>query len=144
MTEKRIIFDEFEFPIKKGFQYLVNEKIPKTDFLIVNDRADNFSMTFEKDFPIFTVPESSDRDYCLFEIKLPDRKINFYCPEKRGNISTAVWYFYVNVFDEKGVAHTLPGQMRVEFGGVNPLQSKGKPKFIELLEGVKLAAATTV
>jgi hypothetical protein len=139
VTEKRIIFEEFEFPIKKGFQYLVNEKIPKTDFLIVNDRADNFSMTFEKDFPIFTVPESSDRDYCLFEIKLPDRKINFYCPEKRGNISTAVWYFYVNVFDEKGVAHTLPGQVRVDINNPYVRMLKGKPPFLEVLESVRLS-----
>ena len=138
MTEKRIIFDEFEFPIKKGFQYLVNEKIPKTDFLIINDRGDNFSLSFEKGFPIFTVPDNSDRDYCLFEIKRSDRRIKFYCPEKRANLSTAVWYFYVDVFDDKGVAHTLPGQVRVTLDGVGIQQTKGHQKFLGLLEGIRL------
>ena len=138
MSEKRIIFDEFEFPVKRGLEYLVNEKIPKTDFLIVNDRGDNFSMTFEKDFPIFTVPESSDRDYCLFEIKLPDRKINFYCPDKRGNLSTAVWYFYVSLMDKEGSAHTLAGQVRVDTNNPYVRMLKGKPPFLEVLESVRL------
>ena len=144
MTEKRILFGKFEFPVEKGLEYLVNENIPETDFLCINEPHDTFSMMFEKDFPIFTVPEYSDSDYCLFKLKRSGRVIKFFCPERHKNLDTAVWYFYMELFDESGEAHTLPGQIRVEFDGNGIRHAKGKPKFIELLEGVKLAAAASV
>ena len=144
MTDKRILFGEFEFPVEKGFEYLINENVPETDFLLINEPHDTFSMTFEKDFPIFTVPKNSDRDYFLFEQKRKDRVIKFFCPEKREHLDTAVWYFYMELYDESGEVHTLPGQVRVEFDGNILRRTKGKPKFIELLEQVKLVPATSV
>lgn len=138
MTDKSILFGRFEFPVEKGLEYLVNENVPETDFLLINEPSDAFSMTFEKDFPIFTVPEKTERDYCLFELKRPNRVIKFFCPEKRENLDTAVWYFYMELYDENGEAHTLPGQVRVEFDGSSIRQVNGKPKFIEVLEHVKL------
>ena len=144
MTEKRILFGEFEFPVEKGLEYLINENVPETDFLLINEPHDTFSMTFEKDFPIFTVPKNSDRDYFLFEQKRKDRVIKFFCPEKHENLDSAVWYFCMELYDERGEAHTLPGQVRVEFDGNILRQTKGKPKFIELLEGVKLTTAASV
>ena len=144
MTDKRILFGEFEFPVEKGLEYLINENVPETDFLLVNEPHDTFSMTFEKDFPIFTVPKNSDRDYFLFEQKRKDRVIKFFCPEKHEHLDTAVWYFCMELYDERGEAHTLPGQVRVEFDGNILRQTKGKPKFIELLEGVKLATVASV
>ena len=143
MTEKRILFVKFEFPVEKGLEYLVNENLPETDFLCINEPHDTFSMMFEKDFPIFTVPENSDRDYLLFELKRSGRVIKFFCPERHKNLDTAVWYFYMELYDESGEAHTLPGQVRVEFDGNCIRQAKGKPKFIELLEGVKLATVAS-
>ena len=144
MTEKRILFGKFEFPVEKGLEYLVNENLPETDFLLINEPHDVFSMIFEKDFPIFTVPKNSERDYFLFEQKRQDRVIRFFCPEKHENLDSAVWYFYMELYDENGEAHTLPGQVRVEFDGNILRQTKGKPKFIELLEGVKLATVASV
>ena len=143
MTEKRILFDRFEFPVEKGLEYLINENVPETDFLLINGQHDTFSLMFEKDFPIFTVPENSDRPYCLFEMKRPGRVIKFFCPERHKNLDSVVWYFYVELFDEHGVAHGLPGQVRVEFDGNCIRHAKGKPKFIELLEGVKLATVAS-
>ena len=141
MTEKRILFGKFEFPVEKGFEYLLNENVPETDFLLINEPHDAFSLMFEKDFPIFKVPENSERDYCLFELKRSDRVIKFFCPEKHKNLDSAVWYFCMELFDESGEAHTLPGQVRVEFDGNVLRQSKGKPQFIEVLEQVKLTSA---
>ena len=144
MTEKRILFGKFEFPVEKGFDYVINENVPETDFLLINEQHDAFLLMFEKDFPIFTVPENSDRPYCLFEMKRPGRVIKFFCPERHKNLDSVVWYFCMEIYDENGEAHTLPGQVRVEFDGDFIRQAKGKPKFIELLEGVKLAPAASV
>ena len=144
MTEKSILFGRFEFPVERGLEYLINENVPETDFLLINEPSESFSLMFEKDFPIFTVPENSDRDYLLFELKRSERVIKFFCPEKHKNLDTAVWYFYMELYDERGEAHTLPGQVRVEFDGNCIRHAKGKPKFIELLEGVKLKTAAAV
>ena len=144
MTEKRILFGKFEFPMEKGLEYLVNENLPETDFILINEPSDSFSMTFEKDFPIFTVPENSERNYLLFELKRDGRLIKFFCPEKHKNLDSAVWYFYMDMVDENGETHTLPGQVRVEFDGDCLRRVKGKPKFIEVLEGVKLATVASV
>ena len=143
MTEKRIVFDGFEFPVIKGLEYLINENVPETDFLFINEPSTDFSLMFEKDFPIFKVPENSERDYCLFELKRRDRVIKFFCPEKHKNLDSAVWYFYMELLDEIGETHTLPGQVRVEFDGNRIRQAKGKPQFIEVLEGIKLNPTCT-
>ena len=139
MSEKSITFGRFEFPMEKGLEYLVNENLPETDFLCINEPHDTFSMMFEKDFPIFTVPEKSDKDYLLFELKRHERVIKFFCPEKHERLDSAIWYFYLEMIDENGETHTLPGQVRVEFDGNSIRQSaRGKPKFIEVLEQITL------
>ena len=138
MTDKRILFGDFEFPRIRGLDYLLDEKKPVTDYLFVNEPHDSFSMYFENGFPIFTVPENSERPYCLFEMKRPDRMIKFFCPEKHPNLDLVVWYFYVEVFDEQGVAHVLPGQVRVAFENDRTQRIRGMPRFIEVLEGVKI------
>ena len=144
MTEKFISFGKFVFPIENGLEYLVNERAAETDFLFVNEPSESFSMYFEKGFPIFTVPEGTDRDYCLFELKRPNRIIKFFCPEKRKNLDTAVWYFYVELWDEQGNTHALPGQVRVEFDGDSVRHCKGRPSFIKVLEGVRLKTAAPI
>ena len=143
MTDKHILFGDFEFPRIRGLDYLLDEKKPVTDYLFVNESRDYFSMYFENGFPIFTVPENSERSYCLFELKRPGRMIKFFCPEKHQNLDTAMWYFYMELFDEQGVAHVLPGQVRVAFENDRTQRIRGKPRFIEVLEGVKLATAAS-
>ena len=69
--------------------------------------------------------------------------IKFFCPEKHQNLDTAMWYFYMELFDEQGVAHVLPGQVRVAFENDRTQRIRGKPRFIEVLEGVKLATAAS-
>ena len=145
MNRKRILFDRFEFPRISGLEYLFNEEKPITDYLFVNEPHDGFSMYFENGFPIFEVPENSDRPYCLFEMKRQDRIIKFFCPEKHKNLSDVVWYFYVEFFDDGKSAYRLPGQIRVRRR--EPFfrtASTEKPKFLEILEQVTLNEAYVV
>jgi hypothetical protein len=119
-------------------EYLLNEKQTTTDYLFVNEPHERFSMYFEEGFPIFKVPENCERPHCLFEMKYPGRMIRFFCPEKHANLDTAIWYFYVELLDELGVKHSLPGQVRVELCEFQSEVAKGKPKFIEVLESIRL------
>ena len=137
MTDKRILFGDFEFPRTSGLEYLLNEEKLVTDYLFVNEPHEKFSMYFEDGFPIFVVPENSERPYCLFEMKSGGRKIKFFCPEKRKNLDTVVWYFCIELPDGEGTVHSLPGQVRVTFD--TPCALAAKPKFLEVLETVALA-----
>jgi hypothetical protein len=143
VTDKRILFGDFEFPRTSGLEYLLNEEKLVTDYLFVNEPHERFSMYFEEGFPIFVVPENSERPYCLFEMKSGGRKIKFFCPEKHPNLDSVVWYFYVELLDDLGVAHGLPGQVRVGMRNFQSQLAKGKPKFIEVLENITLNTMAT-
>lgn len=136
--EKNILFDMYEFPVIKGLDYLTNEDVLNSDYLFINEEHDNFSMHFEKDFPVFSIPENLERNYCFFELKRNNRTIKFFCPEKQKNLNTSVWYFYVELKDDVGKQHILPGQIRVVYENIQEFQIKSFPKFIEILEKVKL------
>ena len=139
MMEKTISFDKFEFPIVKGLDYLIDDKNSIIDYLFINERNDGFSMYFEKGFPKFTVPkEKTDREYLLLEFSKPNRKITFFCPEKHKNLDTVVWYFYMELFEDNGEVHILPGQVRVKADEPHLWQGKNKPQFLKILEQVKL------
>ena len=142
MNDKRILFGDFEVPRIHGLDYLLDEKKPVTDYLFVNEPSDSFSMYFEEGFPIFTVPKNSERPYCLFELNSPGRMIKFFCPEKYQNLDTAMCYFYMELFDEQGVPHVLPGQVRVKADCIDSPPIRGKPKFLEVLEAIRLNETT--
>ena len=138
MTGKPILFGDFEFPRTIGLEYLLNDEQLVTDYLFVNEPHEKFSMYFENGFPIFKVPENSERPYFLFEMNSPGKMIKFFCPEKHKHLDTVVWYFYMEVLDENGAAHGLPGQVRVSMRDFQSELAKGKPKFIEVLENITL------
>ena len=138
MTDKRILFGDFEFPRASGLEYLLNEEQLVTDYLFVNEPHEKFSMYFENGFPIFKVPENSERPYFLFEMNSPGKMIKFFCPEKHKHLDTVVWYFHMEVLDENGTAHGLPGQVRVSMRDFQSELAKDKPKFIEVLENITL------
>ena len=142
MIEKRILFDKFEFSKLPGLVYLFDEDKATTDYLFVNGPKERFSIYFEKDFPIFTVPESSERPYCLLEIKRPDRTIKFFCPEKHKNLDTVVWYFCMEIPDKQGSIVTLPCQVRVNASYSYADLMSGKSQFVEILESIKLKSDT--
>ena len=139
MIRKKIRFGNFEIPRMRGLEYLLDERKPVTDYLFVNEPNELFSMYFENDFPVFSVPENTDRPYCLFEMKQPDRTIRFFCPARHKNLTTVVWYFYMEILDEDGVAYGLPGQVTVEIDAPEIHAGTGKPRFVEVLEEITLS-----
>ena len=104
MLEKRVLFEDFEFPVVKGLEYLMDEENPTTDYLFINEPSEKFSMYFERGQNPFDISKTSatDKTYCLFQIKRQNRTIHFYCPERLPNRESAMWYFYVEILDENG------------------------------------------
>ena len=139
----KVLFDRFEFPVIRGLDYLMDEENPSTDYLFINEPRERFSMYFERGQKPFEVMENgaTDKEYCLFQMRRPNRTIHFYCPERLPDRESVMWYFYVEIFDGNGRSHVLPGQMRVVLADGCLRMSGGKAKFIEILENVQLAEA---
>jgi hypothetical protein len=137
------MFDTFEFPRVSGLDYLMDEENPTTDYLFINEPHDRFSMYFERGQKPFELADdgATDKEYCLFQMKRPNRTIHFYCPERMPDRESVMWYFYVEIFDENGNPHVLPGQMRVVLADGCLRMAGGKTQFIEILENVQLTEA---
>ncbi len=137
---KKIVFGEFEFPIFKGLNYIFNGNKEKSQFLFVNGPNEIFSMYFEDGMQRFIVPDKFhlSREYYLFEINSSTRKIKFFCPEKWENLNSVIWYFCLELIDENGCIHCLPGQVRLELKDFRHRFMIGKPLFIKVLEQIKL------
>ena len=136
--EKNVLFDKYEFPLIKGYEYLINSDNLNSDYLFINEEHNKFSIHFEKDFPMFTIPKNLERNYCFLELKRSNRIINFFCPEKQENLDSVIWYFYIEITDSHQQTHILPGQIRVELKEKNNSNIKLISKLIEIFEKVKL------
>jgi hypothetical protein len=87
------------------------------------------------------LPDGEGESYYTFEIKLPLRKISFFCPQKNKRLNTVVWYFCLEITDEDGARHELAGQITLMLDELQDLIAKGKPKFIEVLENIKVSSS---
>ena len=54
-----VLFDEFELPIIKGMEYLVNDKIISSDYLFINELND-----FHKITNYIFLPKIFRKNYC--------------------------------------------------------------------------------
>ena len=138
MLEKHIRFGRFSIPRLNGLKYLQNEETSETDYLFVNEPRGEFSMYFEKNFPRFSVPDQSDRDYCLFQIKRTNKTIHLFCPERHRRLRSVVWYFSVELFGEDGERYCLPGQVRVNTESRKAQEIKHQTTLLSILEQIQL------
>ena len=76
-------------------------------------------------------------------MKLPDRRIVFFCPSRGGARKDGLWYFNIEfpTEDETEVL-TLPGQVMVNSDEVYRKTVGGKLPFVEILEQIKLNLST--
>ena len=138
MLRKRVRFGEFEVPIPRGYQQII-DKDETTDYLFINAPKDIYTVYFDSGMPFYSdkilssYPEGS-----TLELKLPDRKIVFFCPSRGGARKDGLWYFNIEfpTEDETEVL-TLPGQVLVNSDEVYRKTVGGKLPFVEILEKIK-------
>ena len=74
----------------------------------------------------------------MLELKLPDRRIVFFCPSRNGDRKDGLWYFNIEFPSDNGEVLTLPGQVMVNSDEVYRKTVCGKLPFVEILENIKL------
>ena len=142
MVRKRVRFGEFEVPIPRGHEQ-ITDKDETTDYLFINAPKEIYTVYFDSGMPFY-----SDRilngysEGSTLELKLPDRKIVFFCPSRGGDRKDGLWYFNIEFPSEDGEVLTLPGQVMVNSDEVYRKTVGGKLPFVEILEQIKLNLST--
>ena len=142
MVRKRVRFGEFEVPIPRGHER-ITDKDETTDYLFINAPKEIYTVYFDSGMPFY-----SDRilngysEGSTLELKLPDRKIVFFCPSRGGDRKDGLWYFNIEFPSEDGEALILPGQVMVNSDEVYRKTVGGMLPFVEILEQIKLNLST--
>ena len=143
MLRKRVRFGEFEVPIPRGHQR-ITDKDATTDYLFINAPKDIYTVYFDSGMPFYS--ENILNGFfkgSTLELKLPDRRIVFFCPSRGGARKDGLWYFNIEfpTEDETEVL-ILPGQVMVNSDEVYRKTVGGKLPFVEILEQIKLNLST--
>ena len=143
MIRKRVKLGEFEVPIPKGHQR-ITDRDETTDYLFINAPRDIYTVYFDSGMPFYgenilnAYPEGS-----TLELKLPDRRIVFFCPSRDGDRKDGLWYFIIEFpTEDDSEVLTLPGQVMVNSDEVYRKTVGGKLPFVEILEQIKLNLST--
>ncbi len=142
MVRKRVRFGEFEVPIPRGHER-ITDRDETTDYLFINAPKEIYTVYFDSGMPFY-----SDRilngysEGSTLELRLPDRKIVFFCPSRGGDRKDGLWYFNIEFPSEDGEALILPGQVMVNSDEVYRKTVGGKLPFVEILEQIKLKLCT--
>ena len=143
MVRKRVRFGEFEVPVPKG-HHQITDRDETTDYLFINAPREIYTVYFDSEMPFYSdkilsgFPEGS-----TLELKLPDRRIVFFCPARDGDRKDGLWYFNIDFPSENDTeVLTLPGQVMVNSDEVYRKTVGGKLPFVEILEQIKLTLST--
>ena len=143
MLRKRVRFGEFEVPIPRGYQQII-DKDDTTDYLFINAPKEIYTVYFDSAMPFYSDKILGDcEEGSTLELKLSDRRIVFFCPSRGGDRKDGLWYFNIEFpTEDNGEVLTLPGQVMVNSDEVYRKTVGGKLPFVEILEQIKLTLST--
>ena len=138
VVRKRVKFGEFEVPTPKGHER-ITDKDATIDYLFINAPKDIYTVYFNSGMPLYNESVMSESDEgSMLELKLPDRRIVFFCPSRNGDRKDGLWYFNIEFPSDNGEVLTLPGQVMVNSDEVYRRTVNGKLPFIQILAEIKL------
>ena len=143
MLRKRVRFGEFEVPIPRGYQQII-DKDETTDYLFINAPKEIYTVYFDSAMPFYSDKILGDcAEGSTLELKLSDRRIVFFCPSGgSGDRKDGLWFFNIDFATGGNEVLTLPGQVMVNSDEVYHKTVGGKLPFVEILEQIKLNLST--
>ena len=137
MVRKRVRFGEFEVPIPRGHER-ITDKDETTEYLFINAPRGIYTLCFDSGMPLYSEKILSGYDEgSMLDLKLPDRRIVFFCPLRQGDRKDGLWYFNIEFRSDSEIL-VLPGQIMVNSDEVYRKTVGGKLPFIDILEHIKL------
>lgn len=142
MVRKRVRFGEFEVPIPKGHERII-DKDETTDYLFINAPRDIYTVYFNSGMPFYSEALlSSCEESSTLALKRSDRKIVFFCPSRGRDRKDGLWYFNIEFPTVEGDVLILPGQVMINSEEVYKKTVGGKLPFVTILEQIKLNLST--
>lgn len=142
MVRKRVKFGEFEVPIPRGYQQII-DKDETTDYLFINAPKEIYTVYFDSAMPFYSDKILGDcEEGSTLELKLSDRRIVFFCPSGGSDRKDGLWFFNIDFSTGGDEVLTLPGQVMVNSDEVYRKTVCGKLPFVEILERIKLNFST--
>ena len=142
MVRKRVKFGEFEVPIPRGYRQII-DKDETTDYLFINAPREIYTVYFDSAMPFYSDKILGDcEEGSRLELKLPDRRIVFFCPSGGSDRKDGLWFFNIDFATGGNEVLTLPGQVMVNSDEVYRKTVCGKLPFVEILERIKLNFST--
>ena len=138
MVRKRVCFGDFDVPLPRGHKR-ITDKDDTTDYLFISAPRDIYTVYFDSGMPHYdgSLLDGYEQSSSL-EVKLPDRRILFFCPSMRGERRDGLWYFNIEFAEKDGEVLFLPGQVLVNSDEVYKRTVGGKLPFVEILEKIEL------
>ena len=138
MVKKRLNFNEFNVPIPKGHKRII-DKDENTEYLFINAPNDIYTVYFHSGMPLYEENIlNMHNEGSMLEIKLNDRKINFFCPTLSRNRKDGLWFFNIEFFINDNEVFVLPGQILLNSDDVYRKTVEGKLPFVKILEDIQI------
>ena len=138
MVRKRVRFGEFEVPIPRGHVQII-DRDATTEYLFIKAPREIYTVYFDSEMPLYS--EGILNGFAAgsrLELKMPDRKIVFFCPTRSCDRRDGLWYFNIEFEADGGEVLILPGQVVVNSDEVYRRTVGGKLPFVEILEKIRL------
>ena len=105
----------------------------------INAPKDIYTVYFDSGMPFYSDKIFGDcEEGSILELKLPDRRIVFFCPSGSDDRHDGLWFFNIDFATGGDEVLTLPGQVMVNSDEVYRKTVCGKLPFVEILERIKL------
>jgi hypothetical protein len=138
MVKKRLKFNEFNVPIPKRHKRII-DKDENTEYLFINAPNDIYTVYFHSGMPLYEENIlNMHNEGSMLEIKLNDRKINFFCPTLSRNRKDGLWFFSIEFFINDNEVFVLPGQILLNSDDVYRKTVEGKLPFVKILEDIQI------
>ena len=138
MTRQRVSFGEFDVPLPRGHER-ITDKDATTDYLFIVAPREIYTVYFDSSMPFYTDHVLNGfSEGSILELRLPDKKIVFFCPSQGGARKDGLWYFNIEFASTEEEVLILPGQVMVNSDEVYRRTVNGKLPFVQILAEIKL------
>jgi len=115
LIEKSISFDGYVFPKLEGLIYEKDGDKEGGEVLFIDDTKGRFTITFEVGMQCLDLLLSASRrdDFQTMEYVHNNKRLHLCYPQQAKKTRPSMGYFHLEITDENGDVHILPGQMSI-------------------------------
>jgi len=137
-----ISFDKYLFPLLPELIYCKDGDI-KDELLFIEDHGGTFTLSFEKGMKCIDLIVASEQKDCFGRLQYQqgNKKLHFCYPLQSDELRPHMGFFHIEIRDDFGRVHILPGQLRISPPNKYIDTLKEYPVFKKLFCGISISPA---